>query len=241
MIRSIIIKALVSLLIIFSLTGCEFLDSLNSSTDSGTSSSISKKVDTTSKEKTTTKVTEQIVPLEYKDGHLDITNIPYNDVENTITKADTNRVYIHATIVDSTNCLMTIKDKEGNDYTVQFTTQNDIRAYNGTEVDVYGFCTGGISSQHKTRLFDLSGDNKDNHFEFYDGKKLYPNDFDSCNQYPKWQFEQQNTGTSYTVWIPTQGGTKYHSRSNCSKMENPRQVTEKEAIAMGYGKCGKCW
>ena len=31
------------------------------------------------------------------------------------------------------------------------------------------------------------------------------------------------------VWIPTNGGTKYHSRSSCSNMKNPQQVTKKEA------------
>ena len=42
------------------------------------------------------------------------------------------------------------------------------------------------------------------------------------------------------VWIP-RTGAKYHSRSSCSNMKNPSQVTLDSAISMGYGKCSKCW
>ena len=61
------------------------------------------------------------------------------------------------------------------------------------------------------------------------------------------QEEQQITrsgssqsGSDRMVWIP-RTGAKYHSRSNCSNMKNPSQVTEDEAIAMGYERCKKCW
>lgn len=43
-----------------------------------------------------------------------------------------------------------------------------------------------------------------------------------------------------TVWVPTNGGTKYHSRSSCSGMKNPRQTTLAQAKAEGYGACSKC-
>jgi hypothetical protein len=43
------------------------------------------------------------------------------------------------------------------------------------------------------------------------------------------------------VWIPTHGGTKYHSKSSCSKMIDPIQVTISEAVSMGYGPCGRCY
>ena len=42
------------------------------------------------------------------------------------------------------------------------------------------------------------------------------------------------------VWIPN-SGAKYHSRAGCSNMENPREVTEREAIAMGYTPCKRCY
>lgn len=42
------------------------------------------------------------------------------------------------------------------------------------------------------------------------------------------------------VWIPTHGGTKYHSRSSCSGMENPQQVTLEEAQALGFTPCKRC-
>ena len=41
------------------------------------------------------------------------------------------------------------------------------------------------------------------------------------------------------VWIPS-SGSKYHSNSGCSNMENPTQVAISEAEAMGYGPCKRC-
>lgn len=46
--------------------------------------------------------------------------------------------------------------------------------------------------------------------------------------------------TETMVWIPTKGGTKYHSRSNCSNMEDPEQVTQKEAETRGFTPCKRC-
>ena len=42
------------------------------------------------------------------------------------------------------------------------------------------------------------------------------------------------------VWIPTNGGTKYHSYSDCSGMYNPRKVHESEAKALGFTPCARC-
>ena len=42
------------------------------------------------------------------------------------------------------------------------------------------------------------------------------------------------------VWVPVNGGKKYHSRSGCSNMENPMQVTVDHAQALGYTACKKC-
>lgn len=42
------------------------------------------------------------------------------------------------------------------------------------------------------------------------------------------------------VWIPTEGGTKYHSNQGCSEMENPRQVSKEEAVRLGFKPCKKC-
>lgn len=41
------------------------------------------------------------------------------------------------------------------------------------------------------------------------------------------------------VWIP-QSGSKYHSKSSCSNMEDPKQVTKTEAINMGFEPCKRC-
>lgn len=50
-----------------------------------------------------------------------------------------------------------------------------------------------------------------------------------------------DTQNSVMVWIPTNGGTKYHSRAGCSNMENPREVTLDEAVAMGFTPCKRCY
>ena len=42
------------------------------------------------------------------------------------------------------------------------------------------------------------------------------------------------------VWVPTKGGTKYHSYAGCSGMENPIQVTLEHATANGYTPCKRC-
>ena len=54
--------------------------------------------------------------------------------------------------------------------------------------------------------------------------------------------EQNNNSASGgdMVWIPN-SGSKYHSRSGCSNMKNPRQVTKQEAINQGFDACKKCW
>ncbi len=42
------------------------------------------------------------------------------------------------------------------------------------------------------------------------------------------------------VWVPTNGGTKYHSKSTCSNMIDPIQVTKEHAEANGYTACMRC-
>ena len=42
------------------------------------------------------------------------------------------------------------------------------------------------------------------------------------------------------VWIPTNGGTKYHTHAGCSNMKNPEQVTQSEAESQGFTPCKRC-
>lgn len=44
-----------------------------------------------------------------------------------------------------------------------------------------------------------------------------------------------------TVWIPTKGGKKYHSRPSCSNMIDPEQVTLDDAKAQGFTACKRCY
>lgn len=49
--------------------------------------------------------------------------------------------------------------------------------------------------------------------------------------------QQQNT---IYVYIPQNGGTKFHTNSGCSGMKNPIRVTLQQAIDAGYTACEKC-
>lgn len=42
------------------------------------------------------------------------------------------------------------------------------------------------------------------------------------------------------VWIPVNGGKKYHLNSDCSNMKNPKQVSISEARRLNYTPCGRC-
>ncbi len=50
---------------------------------------------------------------------------------------------------------------------------------------------------------------------------------------------QAETGENL-VWIPIAGGTKYHTKSSCSNMKDPIQVSEETAKANGYEPCKRC-
>ena len=42
------------------------------------------------------------------------------------------------------------------------------------------------------------------------------------------------------VWIPTNGGTKYHTSAKCCNMKNPIHVTLETALANGFTPCKRC-
>ena len=48
-------------------------------------------------------------------------------------------------------------------------------------------------------------------------------------------------GQDQMVWIPTNGGKKYHKTKSCSGMIDPEQVTIDEALANGFEACKKCY
>lgn len=45
---------------------------------------------------------------------------------------------------------------------------------------------------------------------------------------------------SQMVWIPIHGGQKFHSKSSCSGMIDPQQVTRSQAESLGFTPCKKC-
>lgn len=173
--------------------------------------------------------------LEYKDDYLIAT---YDYLSTPLPSTESIDVYLKATILDSDNKWMIVQDPDENLWTITFTSQNDLREYNGTICEIYAGTVGGISKQYETPLLFLNEDN--HHIVFKDSKMFYPENFDSCQEFKEWSFQEQNTPIS-SVWIPTDGGQKYHSKSTCSGMNNPKQISELEAISSGYSKCGRCW
>lgn len=49
-----------------------------------------------------------------------------------------------------------------------------------------------------------------------------------------------NNENATMVWVQKSGGSKYHSKSDCSGMQNALQITEQEAISKGYEPCKRC-
>lgn len=49
----------------------------------------------------------------------------------------------------------------------------------------------------------------------------------------------QSSGSTM-VWV-SGTGKKYHSKSSCSNMKSPRQITRDEAVRQGYTPCKKCY
>lgn len=52
---------------------------------------------------------------------------------------------------------------------------------------------------------------------------------------------QKAQDTEERVWIPTNGGSKYHSNPSCSKMKNPQEVTISQAQSRGFTACKRCY
>lgn len=61
--------------------------------------------------------------------------------------------------------------------------------------------------------------------------------------YSAWSTAENVTLDDQTnmVWIPTNGGKKYHCKSSCSNMIDPEYVSLSEAIERGFTACGRCY
>ncbi|MBE7021557.1 MAG: hypothetical protein E7411_09025 [Ruminococcaceae bacterium] len=180
---------------------------------------------------------EDIDDIELKDGFAVVT---YKDTTWMQEKDDFVDVYIFGTIQEISKVNeIRITDTDNGEWTIDVGTACDLSNYIGTACEIYGFSSGGISSQYKTPLVNMDHDN--NRIVFADGKELYPKSFESTQQFEDKYKETAADKSIGTVWIPTDGGKKYHSRSNCSGMDNPTQIDAEDAIQQGYSKCGKCW
>ena len=90
--------------------------------------------------------------------------------------------------------------------------------YNGEE----GFVKGDFLSTEKQAINEVSKDTGSGSGE------------------PNVRIPQSEDTEGNLVWVPTKGGKKYHSKSSCSNMEDPIQVTIEHAEANGYTPCKRC-
>ena len=113
----------------------------------------------------------------------------------------------------------------------------------------YDLIEAGILSSAGTLSNAIkSGASQGDLWSLHETDNLYPSSGSSSSSGGS---SSSNNGSSVTipshsetegnlVWVPTNGGTKYHSRSSCSQMIDPIQVSIKTAIANGYTACGRC-
>jgi len=58
------------------------------------------------------------------------------------------------------------------------------------------------------------------------------------------QLDEIDGGTFATcrmVYLPTDGGKKRHLKETCSKMKDPRKVSDRNAEMLGFDPCGRCY
>lgn len=69
----------------------------------------------------------------------------------------------------------------------------------------------------------------------YNTTPSYPSDNSSSVTVP----EHEETA-GHLVWVPVNGGKKYHTKSSCSGMIDPMQVSIETAVANGFTPCKRC-
>ena len=179
---------------------------------------------------------KDIDDVEHKGNFIVVTS---KDTEWMQEQEDFVRVYVSGTIEEITKMNdIIIVDLNGGKWTAGVGTGCDFSQYIGTTCEVYGTSSGKNSETHNDMPYINIGKD-DSHIVFSDGKVLYPGNFESEEQFKQKQF--QDSSIDKTVWIPTNGGKKYHRLPNCSKMEKPQEISREEAERRGYISCDKCW
>lgn len=115
---------------------------------------------------------------------------------------------------------------------------------NGVQIEAYSVEDKGAGIQFNVFVYNVQPDININYAtgDSSSNVKLDTNTLPATS-------EKEDTPSSSTppvqsqeemVWIPTKGGTKYHSRSNCSNMIDPNYVTKDYAISQGFDACKRC-
>ena len=63
---------------------------------------------------------------------------------------------------------------------------------------------------------------------------------EEAKEEPKEETQTESQKEEPMVWIPS-SGSKYHSNSSCSGMNNPTQIPKSDAESRGYDPCKKCY
>ena len=168
----------------------ESADSNNATTMNVTKEQEKDRVDETGK----TKETEIQKPAQNSnDGGLTYDDDGYILVTYTnrgkLANIDKPNVHLTGTLVDTNNICFIIEDEKGNLWTGESALGHDFTEYIGTECDIYGFCTDGISNRHNTPLIDMAY--KDSNISFEDGRSYYPKDDELSDEFPRWNLKMK--------------------------------------------------
>lgn len=186
---------------------------------------------------------------------LDLYQVPSYD-EFNVSSHDTTLVCVKGTL-DSINPTgdLRVVDEDGHEWFVipSFGDSFNFEKYIGTDIAAFGRCAGkGIHIGPE--VWVMSGDDC---IKLNDGV-VYDSSFDCAESDPSSEtsdspapsasdtttpspqpVEQHENKTDY-VWIPQDGGSKYHRNAGCSGMKNPKQVTRQEAESLGFTPCKRC-
>lgn len=115
---------------------------------------------------------------------------------------------------------------------------------NGVQIEAYSIEDKGEGIQFNVFVYNVQPDININYATGDSSSNVKPE-----TNTPPATTEKEDTSSSSAppvqsqeemVWIPTKGGTKYHSRSNCSNMIDPDYVTKDYAISQGFEACKRC-
>ncbi|NLP21692.1 MAG: hypothetical protein GX368_02625 [Erysipelotrichaceae bacterium] len=180
---------------------------------------------------------------------IETTGQPYNEVEQLFKDKGFTNVKVLPKEVDDLKSFdegsvinVSINDSDLNDI-IEF----DENSKFNTDAEIIVYYSVLKKIEDKTNNVKQTSTNVDtveiNEIEQYDyiedtQEYSYEESYQEVEHYEVYESYEYN---DWLVWIPVHGGTKYHSKSSCSNMKDPIQVTIEEAEAWGFTPCKKCY